>query len=81
MARARARKRGVQAGASMNAPPADVSVASPCINLCQMDAATGLCQGCLRTIDEIVGWSGAGDAFKRAVWAEIRRREALIDFD
>ena len=56
-------------------------VASPCINLCQMDAASGLCRGCLRTIDEIVNWSGADDAFKRAVWAEIRRREALIDFD
>ena len=65
----------------MNAPQADVPVASPCINLCQMDAATGLCQGCLRTIDEIISWSGADDAFKQAVWAEIKRREGLIDFD
>ena len=56
-------------------------VASPCIDLCQMDAESGLCRGCLRTIDEIVQWSGADDAFKRAVWVEIRRREALIDFD
>ena len=56
-------------------------VPSPCINLCQMDEETGLCQGCLRTIDEIVEWSGAGDEYKRAVWMEIRRREAMINFD
>ena len=26
---------------------------SPCINVCRMDAATGWCAGCLRTIDEM----------------------------
>lgn len=55
------------------APP----VPSPCVSLCQMDPETGLCHGCLRTIDEIVNWSGADDDFKRAVWLEIKRREAL----
>ncbi len=65
----------------MSGPQAEVPVPSPCINLCQMDPDTGLCQGCLRTIDEIVNWSQADEEFKRAVWAEIRRREALIDFD
>ena len=29
---------------------------SPCISVCRMDPASGLCQGCLRTIDEIVAW-------------------------
>jgi predicted Fe-S protein YdhL (DUF1289 family) len=42
---------------------------------------TGLCQGCMRTIDEIVAWGSASDEVKRAVWAEIRRREAQIAFD
>jgi len=55
-------------------------VPSPCINVCEMDAATGLCRGCLRTIDEIVAWGAAGDDYKRAVWNEIRRREAAIDW-
>jgi uncharacterized protein len=55
-------------------------VPSPCINICQMDQATGLCQGCMRTIDEIVKWGSAGDDYKRAVWAEIRRREEKIEF-
>jgi predicted Fe-S protein YdhL (DUF1289 family) len=34
----------------------------------------------MRTIDEIVKWGSAGDDYKRAVWAEIRRREEDIDF-
>ena len=55
-------------------------VPSPCISLCKMVPETGLCEGCLRTIDEIIAWSSASDDDKRAVWAEIRRREALIDF-
>ena len=28
-------------------------VASPCVNVCRMDELSGLCEGCLRTIDEI----------------------------
>jgi predicted Fe-S protein YdhL (DUF1289 family) len=61
------------------APAAPVS--SPCVSLCKMDQDSGFCVGCLRTIDEIVQWAQAGDDFKRAVWAEIKRREELIDFD
>jgi predicted Fe-S protein YdhL (DUF1289 family) len=56
-------------------------VPSPCINVCRMVPATGLCEGCMRTIDEIVAWGKADDDYKRAVWAEIRRREAQIAFD
>jgi predicted Fe-S protein YdhL (DUF1289 family) len=56
-------------------------VPSPCINVCQMVPETGLCQGCMRTIDEIVAWGSASEEYKRAVWAEIRRREAQIAFD
>jgi predicted Fe-S protein YdhL (DUF1289 family) len=55
-------------------------VPSPCINVCKMSSATGLCVGCLRTIDEIVAWGRASEEDKRAVWAEIRRREAQIEF-
>ena len=39
---------------------------------------TGLCRGCLRSVDEITQWSRAGDAYKRAVWAQIRLREARL---
>ena len=39
-----------------------------------MDPANGLCEGCWRTIDEIVQWSKLSDQEKRAVWIEIERR-------
>lgn len=50
-------------------------VPSPCINVCRMNPQTGLCEGCLRTIDEIAQWSTATEEMKRAVWMEIKRRE------
>lgn len=53
-------------------------VPSPCINVCRMNRSTGLCEGCLRTIDEIANWSSFDDAAKRAVWDEIDRRH--VDF-
>ena len=55
-------------------------VPSPCVSLCKMNPDTGFCDGCLRTIDEIVAWSRADDAYKRGVWTAIREREQRIDF-
>ena len=52
-------------------------VPSPCTNVCRMDAASGLCLGCQRTIDEIVAWSTMPDPAKRAVWALIEQRRVL----
>ncbi len=49
-------------------------VASPCINICQMEEASGWCRGCLRTLDEIAFWSVLDDDDKRAVLAELARR-------
>jgi predicted Fe-S protein YdhL (DUF1289 family) len=61
-------------------PAAPGPAPSPCISLCQMDAETGLCVGCQRTMDEIVAWGTASDDERRAVWREIdRRRHALFD--
>jgi predicted Fe-S protein YdhL (DUF1289 family) len=59
-------------------PEQQTPVPSPCINICRMVPSTGLCEGCMRTIDEIVAWGRADDNYKRAVWAEIRRREAQL---
>ncbi len=49
---------------------------SPCINVCQMDEASGWCKGCLRTIDEIVVWSRLSDAQRAAVLAQLPQRRA-----
>jgi len=43
-----------------------------------MNPSSGWCVGCLRTIDEIAGWSHMSDDARRAVWVELahRRRQA-----
>jgi len=52
-------------------------VASPCINVCRMDAATGWCEGCQRTLAEIAAWGGLSDEDRRAIWQALpARREA-----
>ncbi|WP_341313429.1 DUF1289 domain-containing protein [Paraburkholderia sp. IMGN_8] len=54
----------------------DAAVPSPCISVCKMDASTGWCEGCLRTIDEIAGWSSFDDDAKLAIWDAIEERHA-----
>ena len=49
-------------------------IASPCINICRMDPASGLCQGCLRTLDEIAGWSRIDDDARLGILAAVNRR-------
>lgn len=51
-------------------------VPSPCVNICRMDEARGLCVGCLRTLDEIARWSTMHDDDKRAVWARLVERRS-----
>jgi len=51
-------------------------VASPCISVCVLDPATGICTGCHRTLDEIAAWSVLDDADKRAVLAALPARRA-----
>jgi len=51
-------------------------VPSPCIDVCRIDAASGLCAGCLRTLDEIATWGGLDDAHKRLVWQRLAARRA-----
>jgi uncharacterized protein len=38
----------------MKAAPARVP--SPCVQVCEMDEALGLCRGCRRTLKEIADW-------------------------
>lgn len=59
-----------------NATPVPVPVPSPCTGVCRLSPVTGLCEGCLRTIDEIIGWREADDDAKHAVWRNIHRRRA-----
>lgn len=52
------------------------NVPSPCISICRMNADSGLCEGCYRTLDEIREWSAMDDASKKRVWVCIEERFA-----
>ena len=55
-----------------------MTIASPCLGVCHIEPASGLCLGCARSGDEIMQWGGAVEAFRTAVWAELpARRERL----
>lgn len=54
------------------------TVASPCIDVCRLDARTGLCEGCLRTLDEICAWSAASDDEKRTILAAVGQRRGEV---
>ena len=55
-----------------------MSLPSPCIDVCRMDPASGLCDGCLRTLDEIAAWSIASDEQQRQILAAIAQRRASL---
>jgi predicted Fe-S protein YdhL (DUF1289 family) len=65
------------AGLAELAQSPDNRVPSPCISVCRMDDASGLCLGCFRTLDEIIQWGRAGDAEKRVVWQLIAQRAGI----
>ncbi len=53
-------------------------VKSPCISVCTMDDATGFCQGCYRTLDEIEKWWDFEPAQQKKIVAKASEREAAI---
>ena len=59
---------------SLPEPP----VPSPCTNICKMDARSGFCLGCARTLDEIARWGQASNDERRRILAQLpARRPAL----
>ncbi|HZW15506.1 MAG TPA: DUF1289 domain-containing protein [Brevundimonas sp.] len=52
------------------------SIATPCVKVCIVDGASGLCLGCWRTLSEIGAWSGLSDAERARIMAELPGREA-----
>ena len=49
---------------------------SPCISICTIDPATGLCLGCQRTSDEVARWRDMTPDEQRALIAELGERRA-----
>ena len=55
------------------------SVATPCVMVCTVDGASGLCLGCFRTLPEIATWSRMGDEERAEIMGELNGRRGLID--
>jgi predicted Fe-S protein YdhL (DUF1289 family) len=55
-------------------PAAPAPMQSPCIQVCVIDAASGLCVGCHRTLPEIAGWSRFTDDERAAIMAALPAR-------
>jgi len=54
-------------------------VPSPCISVCRIDPASGLCEGCLRTLDEIARWGSMNDEARLSVREAIDARRERHD--
>ncbi len=53
-------------------------VASPCINVCQLDASGGMCVGCGRTITEIGKWMVLNPDERNQIVGQLPARLARI---
>ena len=53
-------------------------IESPCVKVCVVDPASRFCVGCLRTIDEIAGWSRMRPDERRAVMDALPARAPAI---
>jgi predicted Fe-S protein YdhL (DUF1289 family) len=51
--------------------------ASPCIKLCVIEPASGLCRGCRRSLAEIAIWPNLGNAEKQRILADLPNRSAM----
>lgn len=59
--------------------PPPRSIATPCVKVCVVEGASGLCLGCYRTLAEIGGWSALTDDQRAAVMADLPSRAERID--
>jgi hypothetical protein len=55
----------------------NATIETPCIKVCRIDQARGICTGCLRTLDEIAGWGGYSPEHRREIMRLLPARGAL----
>jgi predicted Fe-S protein YdhL (DUF1289 family) len=49
---------------------------TPCVDICEIDAVSGLCIGCGRSLNEIAGWAGMSPEQRRGIMAALPARRA-----
>jgi hypothetical protein len=60
----------------MNKPPRPIT--TPCVKVCIVDGASGLCLGCFRTLPEIGQWSRLEDEARAVIMADLAARKSKI---
>lgn len=56
----------------------DETIETPCVKICQINAARRICEGCGRTLAEIGGWLSMSAADRRRVMAKLPARMASL---
>ena len=51
-----------------------IRASTPCVHVCILDPATGLCEGCGRTEQEITRWFRFSEEERRRIMAELPER-------
>ncbi|MBU3736971.1 MAG: DUF1289 domain-containing protein [Methylobacterium sp.] len=55
---------------------------TPCIGICSIHPQTGLCEGCLRSREEIAAWPGLQDDQRHQLMLMLAQRQnATLQFD
>ncbi|MCW5725210.1 MAG: DUF1289 domain-containing protein [Maricaulaceae bacterium] len=47
---------------------------SPCVKVCFVDPAEGVCVGCFRTLEELARWTAYSDAERAAIGLDLPGR-------
>jgi predicted Fe-S protein YdhL (DUF1289 family) len=55
-------------------------VESPCVRECVIDATSGWCRGCYRTLAEISYWTTFTPAQQRVLLEQLEHRKAVTPF-
>ncbi len=54
------------------------AIETPCVKVCTVDPAAGLCIGCGRTLTEIGDWTRYSDETRRRIMEELPGRLARV---
>jgi predicted Fe-S protein YdhL (DUF1289 family) len=59
-------------------PALDMTIETPCVQICMVDGKSGLCLGCHRTLPEIARWTRYSDAERDEIMRALPARRQRI---
>ncbi|MBV8792529.1 MAG: DUF1289 domain-containing protein [Pseudolabrys sp.] len=55
------------------------AIETPCVKICVLDTAAGICRGCGRTLNEIGRWAALSAEERRVITAQLPARLAILE--